>query len=57
MYDPQIRYGLDMIKELFNKHAHELYYIELKGEKIKYLSEDGCEYEQIYPNVVAEFKR
>jgi len=53
MYDPKIQYGYDMYRDLFNKHGHELYYIELKFDKISY----GDGYEQIVPNIVAEFKR
>lgn len=53
MYDPKIQYGYDMFRDLFNKHAHELFFIELKYELLKY----GDGIEQPVPNVIAEFKR
>lgn len=53
MYDPKIQYGLDMFKDLTNKHAHELYYAELKWERISY----GDGLEQIHPVAILEFKR
>jgi hypothetical protein len=53
MYNPQIQYACDMTKDLFNKHAHELYYIELVWERIVH---DG-KLVQVVPVVMAEFKR